>query len=131
MVNRKDGKITATVTVTNTGKVAGKEVVELYVKAPDGGLVKPERELKAFAKTKELAPGESQTLSMTVTPYDLASYNEETVAWETAAGTYSFQFGTDCERILAERTLKLSKPQSWATHAVCLPKEKVREIKVK
>ncbi len=83
-----DGSFTATVNVTNTGNTAGKEVVELYVTAPAGGLEKPERELKAFAKTKNLAPGESQTLSFSVSAYELASFNEEANQYETAAGEY-------------------------------------------
>ena len=93
----KDG-FTATITVTNIGAVAGKEAVQLYVSAPGGGLEKPANELKAFAKTRELQPGESQTLTMTVSAYDLASYNEATQAWETAAGRYTVKFGANVLR---------------------------------
>ena len=79
---------TATITVKNTGSVAGKEAVQLYVAAPAGGLEKPAFELKGFAKTKTLAPGEAQTLTINVDKYTLASFNEAASAWETAAGTY-------------------------------------------
>ena len=95
----KDGTVTANVLVTNTGKVAGKEAVGLYVSAPAGGLEKPAKELKAFAKTRLLAPGESQVLSFQVTPYDLASFNEAANRWETAAGTYTFCFGRNVSDI--------------------------------
>ena len=64
---------TATITVKNTGSVAGKEAVQLYVTAPAGGLEKPAFELKGFAKTKTLAPGEAQTLTIAVYAYTLAS----------------------------------------------------------
>lgn len=103
------GEVTATVTVTNTGSVAGKEVVELYISAPEGGLKKPQRELKAFAKTKALAPGESQTLTMKLTPYDLASYNQDASAWETAPGTYTALFGASSTDIKATAKFKLAK----------------------
>ena len=101
----QDG-FTASITVTNSGKVPGREVVELYVSAPSGGLEKPDRELKAFAKTKTLAPGESETLTMTVSSYELASFNESTAAWETATGTYKLLFGasaTDIRRTASFR----------------------------
>jgi beta-glucosidase len=107
----KDG-FTATVTVKNTGKVAGREVVELYVSAPAGGLEKPTRELKAFAKTKLLAPSESETLTMKVTAYELASFNEEHSTWETAAGTYQVQFGASVADIRCTATCKM-KAQAW------------------
>ena len=116
----KDG-FTATITVTNIGAVAGKEAVQLYVSAPGGGLEKPANELKAFAKTRELQPGESQTLTMTVSAYDLVSYNEATQAWETAAGRYTVKFGANVEDIRATAPFTQVKPQSFPGHDVCKP----------
>ena len=117
----KDGSVTASVTVTNTGAVAGKEAVQLYVSAPAGGLEKPARELKAFAKTKALKPGESQIVTMKVDAYTLASFNPATSAWETAAGTYNVLFGASVADIRATASCKLPKAQSWPAHAACLP----------
>ena len=115
----KDG-ITATITVTNTGKVAGREVVELYVAAPTGGLEKPACELKAFGKTKLLAPGESEILTMKVSAYELASFNEEHSAWETAAGNYQVLFGANVDDIRGTASFKM-KAQSWEVHDVLGP----------
>lgn len=109
---------TASVIVTNTGSVAGKEVVEVYVSAPSGGLEKPSRELKAFGKTNLLAPGESQTLTFSVPAYDLASFNEASSAWETAAGNYQVHFGASVEDIRATGSFKIKKSQSWEVHDV-------------
>ena len=108
----KEG-FTATITVTNTGKVAGREVVELYVAAPAGGLEKPARELKAFAKTKMLAPGQSETVTMKVSAYEMASFNEEHSAWETAAGNYKVLFGASAADIRATVPFSMKKTQSW------------------
>jgi beta-glucosidase len=116
----KDG-FTATITVTNTGKVAGKEAVQLYVSAPAGGLKKPAQELKSFAKTKTLAPGESQVLTFNVTAYDLASYNEATQAWETAAGKYTVHFSANVEDSRATAIYTLAKAQSVQCHDVLKP----------
>ena len=113
----KDG-FTATITVTNTGKVEGREVMELYVSAPSGGLEKPLRELKAFAKTKLLAPGETETLTMKVSAYEMASFNEATSSWETAAGRYEVQFGASVADIRATKTFNFSKAQRWEVHDV-------------
>ena len=116
----KEG-FTATITVTNTGKVAGREVVELYVAAPAGGLEKPARELKAFAKTKILAPGQSETVTMKVSAYEMASFNEEHSAWETAAGTYQVLFGASVADILATASFNFKKAQTWPVHDVLRP----------
>ena len=103
----------ASVTVTNTGSVAGREVVELYVTAPEAGLAKPACELRAFAKTRELKPGESQTLTMPVDNYGIASFNDAASAWEAPAGTYKVCFGASVADIRATAEYKLKKAQSW------------------
>ncbi len=94
-VKRKGDNYIAAIKVTNTGEVSGREVIQLYVSAPAGGMDKPERELKAFAKTRELAPGESQYIQMTFNSYDLASFDEGTSAFITDKGTYTARFCTD------------------------------------
>ena len=119
---------TATITVKNTGAVAGKEAVQLYVAAPAGGLEKPAFELKGFAKTKELAPGESQTLTINVDKYTLASFNEAASAWETAAGTYKVMFGANAADIRATATYKQKKAESWKVNNVLAPAQPVNEM---
>ena len=95
-----DGKtVTATVCVKNTGSVAGKEVVELYVSAPAGSLDKPVKELKAYAKTAKLAPGESAQVTLTFPTSELASFDEAASAWVVDAGTYTFLFGASSRDI--------------------------------
>ena len=85
--------LSANVTVTNTGAVAGKEVVQLYVQAPEGSLEKPYRVLAAFEKTKELAPGESQTLSLTADASLFTSYDEAESRFVLEAGDYHVWIG--------------------------------------
>ena len=103
-VSNNGTTITAQVTVKNTGSVAGKEAVQLYVTAPAGKLDKPVRELKAYAKTKELAPGESQKLTLTFPTSELASFDEAASAWKVDAGTYNFQFGASSRDIRCSAT---------------------------
>ena len=119
---------TATITVKNTGSVAGKEAVQLYVAAPAGGLEKPAFELKGFAKTKELAPGETQTLTINVCKYTLASFNEATSAWEAAAGTYKVMFGANAADIRATADYKLKKAESWKANNVLAPAQPINEL---
>ncbi len=83
-----DGDITVKVNVRNTGKNAGKDVIEVYVSAPGKDMDKPERELKGFAKTRKLAPGETQTIEINI-PYEcLASFNEKQSQWQVEGGEY-------------------------------------------
>ena len=127
-VKATDKGFTATITVKNTGAVAGKESVQLYVAAPAGGLEKPAFELKGFAKTKELAPGESQTLTIDVCRYTLASFNEANSAWETAAGTYKVMFGANAADIRGTAVYKLKKAESWKVNNVLAPAQLINEL---
>jgi len=121
VVKASKNGLTASITVTNTGKRVGKEVVELYVSAPAGGLEKPACELKAFAKTKELQPKQSETLTMELSLHDLASYNESTQSWETAAGKYTISFGASVDDIRATAPFNLSKAHTVKCHDVMKP----------
>lgn len=101
-IQADNGVYTVSVEVKNSGKTAGKEVVQLYVSAPDAARAnKPEKELKAFAKTKELEPGESVVVTLKVNGADLASYDEAASAWKVTPGNYKFLIGASSRDIKA------------------------------
>ncbi|WP_373727995.1 fibronectin type III-like domain-contianing protein, partial [Bacteroides heparinolyticus] len=102
-VKQDDGLLTVTVEVKNTGKFAGKEVVQLYAAAPNSAKMnKPEKELKAFAKTRELKPGETAVVTLQVKAADLASYDEASASWVVDGGTYKLLIGASSRDIKAE-----------------------------
>lgn len=101
--------VTVSIMVKNTGAVSGKEVAQVYVQAPKGRLEKPVHELKAFAKTRELKPGESQTLTMIISKRDLASFDEANSQWLAEAGTYTFHIGSSSRDIHTKATAKLTE----------------------
>ena len=107
--NQLNGKVTASVTLTNTGKVPGKEVVELYVSAPAKKMNKPASELKAFAKTGLLQPGGSQTLTFTISAADLASFDTATSSWVAEAGAYTIKAGASSLNVKQSATLTLKQ----------------------
>ena len=100
-------KIEVSVSVKNTGKVAGKEVVQVYVTAAKGSYEKPAKELKTFAKTDLLKAGQSQTLKMTINKRDLASFDEAGSQWKVDAGVYTFKVGANVEDIKGQATLNI------------------------
>lgn len=91
--------ITVSVEVKNTGNVAGKEVVQLYVSAPGKDMDKPVKELKAFKKTAAVNPGESYTATMTFKKKDLASWSEKTNDWVLEKGKYTILVGASSRDI--------------------------------
>ncbi|UAB84449.1 glycoside hydrolase family 3 C-terminal domain-containing protein [Zunongwangia sp. SCSIO 43204] len=88
-----EDELEVSVKVTNTGNVAGKEIVQLYVSAPANLVDKPSQELKAFGKTKTLKPGKSEILKFTLSPKDLASFVDAQSAWIAEKGTYTLKIG--------------------------------------
>lgn len=125
---RSGDKTQFTVTVTNTGDRAGKEVVALYISAPQGKLLKPVAELRDFAKTKLLAPGESQRLSFTIADSELASFDETYSAWVTDAGTYTAHIGGNPGNYRADATFKIAKQKVRKVNNILAPVEPVNTI---
>lgn len=130
--NTFGNKLTATVTITNNGKVAGREVVQLYLSAPEKELDQPAIELKAFTKTNLLQPGQSQTISFTLTPSDLASYNPQSSAWIAAAGQYKLSVGASSENMKSSQTFNLPKDIIVERdHKALVPQVNINEVKSK
>ncbi|MDR3367439.1 MAG: glycoside hydrolase family 3 C-terminal domain-containing protein [Prevotellaceae bacterium] len=113
-------------TVKNTGKTAAKEVVQLYVSAPNARLSK---ELKAFAKTKALQPGESENIALKVSVADLASFDEAASAWVAVAGEYKLLLGASSTDI--KNTLRINVAQQLQTkvHNVLKPHTEIKILK--
>ena len=94
------GKYNIKVNITNTGKIAGKEVAELYVTPPNAKETnRPDIVLKGFAKTKLLQPGETQTVIISVPFEDLATFDQHTSSWKTYEGDYEFKLGASVKDI--------------------------------
>jgi beta-glucosidase len=120
--------VTVSVTVKNTGKVAGKEVAQVYVTAPKGQIEKPAQELKAFAKTRELKPGESETLTMQIPVRLLASFDEAGSQWLTEGGNYTFNIGASSRDIRCTATAKVGQYTEKVSNALA-PKVKLNLLK--
>ena len=107
-VTEANGIYTIKVDVKNTGDKAGRNVVELFVAAPNSKKTnKPEKELRNYAKTRLLQPGETETVTMKVATDDLASFNEKASAWKTDAGVYTFMICSSANDVEAKTTAKV------------------------
>lgn len=99
--------IVISVDVTNTGKVAGKEIVQIYSSVQQSNVPRPAKELKGFAKTKLLQPGESETLHIAIPKEELNYYDERQHGWKLASGTYTFHVGTNVNDIKGRLNVKI------------------------
>ena len=126
------GKQSVTLIVKNTGSVAGREVIQLYISAPASKIDKPKAELKGFAKTKLLQPGESQTLTLTLNARDLSSFNTASSAWIADAGKYEVLIGASSADIKLRGSFNLNKAiVSEKVNPVLAPQVDIKEISKK
>ena len=128
-VGKKGDGYEVSVTVKNSGEHQGKEVVELYISAPDNKAAnKPVKELKAYAKTRNLKPGEKETVRLFVKTADLASFDEAASAWVVSGGEYHFLVGASSQDIKA--TLKANvQGQETKVHNVLKPQVQMNLLK--
>ena len=128
-VTEANGVYTVKIDVKNTGNKAGRNVVELFVAAPDSKKMnKPEKELRNYAKTKLLQPGEEETITMKVSTADLASFNEKASAWKTDAGVYTFMICSSANDVEAKATAKV-KAWTKKVNNVMKPNVKLNLLK--
>jgi beta-glucosidase len=125
-----NSKLTATISVKNTGKTDGKEVIQLYLTAPGKNLDKPIMELKGFKKINLLKPGESQLISFDISKKDLASFDPKLSTWVAEKGVYTVKIGASSNDIKQTATFNVGndiivKKESSAL----LPKVKINELK--
>jgi len=126
-----NNELTVKMNVKNTGKKEGKETVELYLHAPDVEIEKPVQELKGFAKTRLLKPGESQELSFTLDARSLASFWTNISSWVAEKGTYEVRIGASSKDI--RLTSGFTLPQTIVVekvHKVLYPNLPVAELSI-
>lgn len=127
-----NGQLTAAVTITNTGKVAGKEVVQLYLSAPSNKLDKPSEELKGFAKTSLLQPGKSETITFALGPSELASFDTNSSSWVADAGNYTVKIGASSLNIKSTASFNVTKDiVVEKDHKALSPQVNINELKGK
>lgn len=125
-------EITVAVKITNSGKAAGKEIVQLYLSAPNKVLMKPESELKSFAKTDLLQPGQSQTFVFKLTPQSLASFDTAKSSWIAEKGSYQIKIGASSINIKQTASFVLDKDLLVEkVNNVLIPKVKIEELSPK
>lgn len=122
-------KLTASILITNTGQTAGKEVIQLYLSAPQTSIDKPHMELKGFAKTKLLNPGESETVQFTLDARALSSFYTDREAWVADPGTYVVKIGASSEDIKAMKNFSLAgEIVVTKVHNVLTPDRAIKEL---
>jgi beta-glucosidase len=123
-------KLTATVDISNTGNVAGREVIQVYLSAPQSKLIKPEMVLINFGKTRLLQPGETQIFSFEITSRDLSSFDPASDAWVADAGKYEVRIGDSSLNIKLTDSFNLDKTltvEKVTGHTLAL-KQKIETI---
>lgn len=133
---RKDDKFYITADVKNVGNVSGKEVVQLYVKAPQGELSKAERSLVAFGKTNELAPDESESIHFEFSLYDISSFDDcskspHKYAYVIESGEYTFYIGNSVRTDMKAGSVQLEDMVVEQLDEVCGIKDSFERMAAK
>lgn len=121
-------KVQVSVQVTNSGKMAGREAVQIYVSAPQT-IDKPVKELKAFGKTRLLKPGEKQVLQFVIDMPRLASFHTDRSAWVIDAGEYTVQAGASSKDLKGAARFTIPKEWEKSVHPMLKPQAPVQEIR--
>ncbi|MBN2370441.1 MAG: glycoside hydrolase family 3 C-terminal domain-containing protein [Vicinamibacteria bacterium] len=119
--------LTASVTITNTGQAAGREVVQLYVSAPGKSMAKPALELRGFAKTPILKPGQSERVSFNINARDVASFDAAEAAWTAEAGVYTVKIGASSEDIRQSTAFRMAAPRKLIPAKVSLAPKMLKD----
>jgi beta-glucosidase len=106
-------EIDVSVKVTNEGDILGSEVVQLYVSYPTGGITHPPLQLRGFAKAKDVTPGSSETVRISLNKYSFAFWDSREHAWRVTAGKYTLHVGFSCEDIVLRHDIELSSAFTW------------------
>jgi beta-glucosidase len=124
-----NGKLIAKLAVTNTGKVAGKEIVQWYLTAPAKKMDKPSEELRGFAKTALLQPGKSEIITITLNAGDLASFDTKTSSWIAESGDYELHAGASSVNIKQKAVFHLGKDITTEKDSPQVtPKAEIKEL---
>lgn len=124
-----DTTVKLSVKVENTGMVPGREVVQVYVSAPDGVLEKEAKRLVAFAKTAELAPGEAETLKLQFSMKDCVSYEEASASYVLEVGAYLVQVGTSAANTVPAAVVEIPEKQIvMQCKNVCSPAKPIASL---
>jgi beta-glucosidase len=108
-VEKSETSLRISLEVINTGNYPGKEVVQVYIKAPQGRIPKPFQELKGFKKTKLLNPGESERIEIEIPLRELASFDTDKKAWIIEPGVYQIRIGSSSRDIRLTTTFTIDK----------------------
>ena len=108
-----DFELDVTVTVKNTGFIAGSEVVQVYVSLPDIGLATPKLQLRGFAKARDIAPGESKAVTVKLDKYAVSWWDAVGHQWKAVPGTYGVHVGKSSAAMELEGEFVLEKGFTW------------------
>lgn len=129
-IRRRGAGWELSVTVRNTGSRAGREVVQLYIEAPQVDYPKPEVELRAFAKTRTLQPGEEERVTLRFSDYDLASFDEARSQWRTDRGAYVARLGRSAAETILTVPFRSGSARSWRVGNLLAPAGPITPMQV-